>query len=99
VLPGAPAEGQAPGTGTPTIPNLPDGTPDYKALNEKMKEVKTAAMDMIREGKVAPSSESKVIIAANAKTPYEVLVGTMDATRETITDHKLLFPDVTLGSF
>jgi hypothetical protein len=39
-----------------------------------------------------------VILAADSDTPYEVLVATMDATRET-KDRKLLFPDVTLASF
>jgi biopolymer transport protein ExbD len=74
-------------TGAPTIPLLADGTYNYDALTEKMKEVKTAF-----------ANESKVILAAEADTPYEVLIGTMDATRET-KDRKLLFPDVTLASF
>ena len=57
------------------------------ALNNKMKEIKTAF-----------PAESKVIIAADKDIQYEVLIMTMDALRET-SDHKLLFPDVTLGSF
>jgi biopolymer transport protein TolR len=63
-----------------------------------MKEIKAAVAEMIREGKVAATSDSKVIIAAEAETQYEAIVGTMDATRET-PDRKLLFPDVTLASF
>jgi biopolymer transport protein TolR len=81
------AEGEG-SPGGPTIPALPDGTPDYAALTNKMKLIKTSFPD-----------ESKVIIAADAEIQYEWLVGTMDAVRETQPDHKLLFPDVTLGAF
>ena len=62
-------------------------TYDYDALTEKMKQIKAEF-----------PSETKVILAAEAETQYEVLVATMDATRET-KDRKLLFPDVTLASF
>ena len=51
-----------------------------------------------RETTLAFPTESKVIIAADKDIQYEVLILTMDALRET-SDHKLLFPDVTLGSF
>jgi biopolymer transport protein TolR len=81
---GAPA---APGSGAPTIALKGDGSYDYDALTTKLKDVKTAF-----------PAESKVILAAEADTAYEVLVGTMDATRET-KDRKLLFPDVTLANF
>ncbi|MBS1148539.1 MAG: hypothetical protein H6Q89_237, partial [Myxococcaceae bacterium] len=88
VLPGAEgAVAAAPGEGVPTVAKLADGAFDYPALNNKMKEIKTAF-----------PTESKVIIAADKDIQYEVLVMTMDALRET-SDHKLLFPDVTLGSF
>lgn len=84
----APAQPEAPGAdAAPTIPLLPDGSYNYAALTQKMKEIKTAF-----------PQESKIILAADAETPFEVLVGTMDATRET-EDRKLLFPDVTLASF
>lgn len=88
VLPGV-AEGSvaAPGQGAPTIAKTPAGEYDYPALNSKMKEIKTAF-----------PTESKVIIAADKDIQYEVLVTTMDSLRET-SDHKLLFPDVTLGAF
>ncbi len=89
VLPGQ-AEGAvaaAPGQGTPTIAKAADGEYDYAALHAKMKEIKTAF-----------PTESKVIIAADKDIQYEVLVTTMDTLRET-SDHKLLFPDVTLGAF
>jgi biopolymer transport protein ExbD len=88
VLPGQEGEAPAaPGEGAPTIPLKGDGTYDYDALTAMMMKVKTEF-----------PGESKVILAADAETSYEVLVGTMDATRET-KDHKLLFPDVTLASF
>jgi len=74
--------------GAPTIPKLADGSPDYGALTAKMKEIKSSFPD-----------ESKVIIAAEPDIQYEWLVATMDAVRETQPEHKLLFPDVTLGSF
>lgn len=86
VLPGV-AEGQANPQGAPTIARLANGDYDTKSLTEKMKEVKTAF-----------PQESKVIIAAETDVPYEALVATMDALRET-EDRKLLFPDVTLASF
>lgn len=92
VLPGQTEAAAAPEPGQensapPTIPVKADGTFDYPALTEKMKEIKTAF-----------PNESKLILAADPDTAYEIVVGTMDATRET-TDHKLLFPDVTLASF
>jgi biopolymer transport protein ExbD len=89
VLPGVAeaAPGADPGAAVPTIPLKADGTYDYDALTEKMKEIKGAF-----------ASESKLIVAADAETTYEVLVNTMDATRET-KDRKLLFPDVTLANF
>jgi biopolymer transport protein TolR len=87
VLPGIENQGTAADGAPPTIARKADGTYDYNALNAKMKEIKTSFPD-----------ESKVIIAAEADTQYEVLVSTMDSTRET-TDRKLLFPDVTLASF
>ena len=97
VLPGQ--ENPEPGgQAAPTIATKPDGTYDYAALNAKMKDVKDTVRQMIGEGKYAPTSDSKIILAAEADTQYEVIVGVMDATRETA-DHKLLFPDVTLASF
>jgi biopolymer transport protein ExbD len=89
VLPGQAegAQAAAPGEGAPTIPKKADGSYDFTALTDKIKEVKTAF-----------PTETKVILAADKDVQYEILVGTMDALRET-TDHKLLFPDVTLGSF
>lgn len=89
VLPGQTAETAevAPGQGKPTIARKGDGTYDYDALTAKMMEIKATF-----------PTESKVILAAEADTEYDVLIQTMDATRET-KDRKLLFPDVTLASF
>jgi biopolymer transport protein TolR len=81
VLPGAEANNGA------AIAIKPDGTYDFEALTNKMKEVKASF-----------PTESKIVLAADAEISYEVLVGTMDATRET-KDRKLLFPDVTLANF
>ncbi len=88
VLPGAEgAVAAVPGQGVPTVGKLNDGSFDYAGLNTKMKEIKSTF-----------PTESKVIIAADKEVQYEVLIATMDALRET-SDHKALFPDVTLGSF
>ena len=57
-------------------------------LTTKMKEVKAAFPE-----------ETKVILAADPDTKYDEVIGTMDATRETPADHKLLFPDVTLAVY
>jgi biopolymer transport protein TolR len=86
VLPGIGEPGN-PGQGGPTIPIKGDGSYDYDRLNAKMIEIKGEF-----------PSESKVILTAEANTEYDVLVSTMDATRET-KDHKLLFNDVTLAAF
>jgi biopolymer transport protein TolR len=81
---GQPNPAEAP----PSIPKKADGTYDYSALTESMVNVK----------KEFPS-ESKVIVGAEGDIPYEVLVQTMDAIRETPgKDRKLLFTDVTLGA-
>ncbi len=88
VLPGQTAEGgDTPGSGAPTIARKADGTYDYDALTNKMKEIKASF-----------PAESKLLVAAEADTDYDTLVQTLDATRET-PDRKTLFPDVTLASF
>ena len=102
VLGQAPAEAApaAPGQGEPTIPKSTDAALcgklkleppcyDFPALNAQMVNIKKAF-----------PNESKVIVAAQNEIPYESLVNTMDACRETIGGEKrLLFPDVTLGAF
>ncbi|MBI5545791.1 MAG: biopolymer transporter ExbD [Deltaproteobacteria bacterium] len=57
--------------GQPTIGKRPNGDYDYPALTAKMTEIKKAFPE-----------ESKAILGADAKIPYEVLVRTMDSVRE-----------------
>ena len=72
----------------PTLPRKADGSYDYAALTA----------DLVGVKKEFPT-ETKVIIGAEADIPYEVLVGTMDAVRESpAPERKVLFPDVTLGA-
>ena len=72
----------------PTLPRKADGSYDYASLTAQLLGVK----------KEFPA-ETKVIIGAESDIPYEVLVGTMDAVRETAAlERKILFPDVTLGA-
>ena len=86
---GQQSQGQGnPSEAPPSIPKKSDGSYDYTALTENMVNVK----------KEFPS-ESKVIVGAEGDIPYEVLVQTMDAIRETPgKERKLLFTDVTLGA-
>jgi len=77
-----------PAEAPPSIPKTALGEFDYTALTQSMVNIK----------KEFPS-ESKVIVGAEGDIPYEVLVQTMDAIRETPgKDRKLLFSDVTLGA-
>ncbi len=72
----------------PTLPRRPDGSYDYAGLTA----------DLVGVKKEFPA-ETKVIIGAEADIPYEVLVSTMDAVRESpAPERKVLFPDVTLGA-
>ena len=74
--------------GAPSVPLLGDGAYDYASLNAQMVKIKSAF-----------PSETKVIVAADPEIPYDALIQTMDALRETQdTSHRLLFPDVTLGA-
>jgi biopolymer transport protein ExbD len=69
--------------GQPTIPKAPNGEYDYAALSAKMVQIKDAFPD-----------ESKIILGADARIPYETLVKTMDACREHA--GRMLFFDVSL---
>ena len=87
VLGGEPTgeEGQEPkqeGPGQPTVP-LKNGEYDYPTLTAKMLEIKKAF-----------PAESKIILGADARVPYEVLVRTMDSCREHA--GQMLFFDVSL---
>ena len=74
--------------GAPTVPLGADGSYDYASLNAQMVKIKSAF-----------PSETKVIVAADPETPYDALIQTMDAIRETREKpHRELFPDVTLGA-
>jgi len=74
--------------GAPTIPLKVDGSYDYAALNLEMVKIKGDF-----------PAETKVIVAADPDIPYDALIQTMDALRETRdTSRRLLFPDVTLGA-
>jgi biopolymer transport protein ExbD len=84
----APAGAGAP----PTIP-LRDGGYDYAALTEEMKRVKDRF-----------PSETNLILTAEPEVPYDVLIQTMDACRETAVtrpdgtpDRRPLFFDVSLS--
>jgi biopolymer transport protein TolR len=72
----------------PTVPRLADGTYDFAALNALMGKIKADP---------AFAQQTKVLLGAEAAVPYETLVQTMDALRET-PEKQLLFSDVTLSS-
>jgi biopolymer transport protein ExbD len=72
----------------PTLPLRADGAYDFAALNAQMVSIK----------KEFPT-ETKVIVGAEGDIPYEVLIQTMDAIRETgDRERRLLFSDVTLAA-
>lgn len=55
----------------PTIPLLADGAYDFRSLTRKMRGIKNAF-----------SATQAVYVAADDNIPYEVIVATLDATRE-----------------
>jgi biopolymer transport protein TolR len=65
----------------PTIPMRPDGTYDFPALARKLRGIKVAFPDT-----------TAVFVAAEPQTAYEVIVKTLDATREDA--QGILFPNV-----
>jgi biopolymer transport protein ExbD len=84
VLPGSYDPSKGGKMGGPTIPKRGDEY-DYEALTKKISEVKDAFPD-----------ETKIIITAEQHIKYEVLIKTMDATREA--NGRMLFPDVVLSA-
>jgi biopolymer transport protein TolR len=70
------------------IPKLPDGKYDYKALTQRLMEIK-AVPDT--------ADETKATFNADAQIPYEIVIETLDAMRED-TNGKLLFPDVVFAA-
>jgi biopolymer transport protein TolR len=65
----------------PTIPKRPDGSYDFARLVQKLRGIKTAF-----------PATSAVFVAAGPATAYEIIVKTLDATREDA--QGLLFPNV-----
>jgi biopolymer transport protein ExbD len=70
----------------PPIPKLPNGEYDYGALTTKLTEVKHQFKD-----------ETKATFNADAGTPYEIVVKTLDAMRED-KEGKMLFPDIVFAA-
>jgi biopolymer transport protein ExbD len=70
----------------PNIPRKPDGKLDYKALTEKLMEIKKEYQ-----------SETKATFNADSDVPYLTVVETLDAMRED-TAGKQLFPDVVFAA-
>jgi len=75
----------------PPIPKLPSGDYDYGALTTKLTEIKKEFAD-----------ETKATFNADAPTPYETVVKTLDAMRtykdEKDQHEKALFPDVVFAA-
>jgi biopolymer transport protein TolR len=75
----------------PPIPKLPSGDYDYDALTVKLAEIKKEFAD-----------ETKATFNADAVTPYETVVKTLDAMRtykdEKDQHDKALFPDVVFAA-
>jgi len=70
----------------PPIPKLPNGEYDYVALTTKLTEVKNEFKD-----------ETKATFNADAGTPYEIVIKTLDAMRED-KEGKMLFPDIVFAA-
>ncbi len=79
--------------GEPTIPKKPNGEYDYEALNEKLWEIKQKFPD-----------EWDVIIMPEDQIEYQVIIKTMDASREKWIEEngrrikKYLFPNVAIAA-
>jgi biopolymer transport protein ExbD len=72
----------------PAIPKLPTGQYDYKTLTTKLKEIKSNPDN---------AEETKATFNADAHIPYDIVIATLDAMRQT-DDGKLLFPDVNFAA-
>jgi biopolymer transport protein ExbD len=72
----------------PAIPKLPTGQYDYKTLTTKLKEIKSNPDN---------ADETKATFNADAHIPYDVVIATLDAMRQS-EDGKLLFPDVNFAA-
>jgi biopolymer transport protein ExbD len=72
----------------PIIPKLPNGAYDYKALTAKLMEIKAQPEN---------AEETKATFNADAHTPYNIVIETLDAMRIDATG-KRLFPDVVFAA-
>jgi biopolymer transport protein TolR len=72
----------------PLIPKLPTGQYDFKSLTVKLKEIKSDPNN---------ADETKANFNADANIPYDIVVPTLDAMRQS-EDGKLLFPDVAFAA-
>jgi len=70
----------------PAIEKTPQGGYNYKALSEKLREIKENFPD-----------ETKGTFNADSDTPYNIVVETLDAMRMT-EDGKTLFPDIAFAA-
>ena len=72
----------------PAIPKLPTGQYDYKTLTTKLKEIKTNPDN---------ADETKATFNADAMIPYDIVIATLDAMRQS-EEGKILFPDVNFAA-
>jgi biopolymer transport protein TolR len=73
----------------PVIPKLAGGQYDYKSLASKLLEIKNSSSEN--------KEETKANFNADANVPYDIVVATLDAMRQT-EDGKVLFPDVAFAA-
>ena len=76
-----------------TIPNFEDGSYNFDALALKLYQIKKEAL-----GKF--SDTEKIVIQAEPEINYQILVSTMDASRQVQVERRryTLFPDVSLAA-
>ena len=72
----------------PVIPKLGNGQYDYKSLTVKLLEIKSSPDNAV---------ETKANFNADANIPYDIVVATLDAMRQT-DEGKILFPDVAFAA-
>jgi biopolymer transport protein ExbD len=72
----------------PAIPKLTNGQYDYKTLTTKLKEIKSNPDN---------AEETKATFNADANIPYDIVIATLDAMRQS-EDGKILFPDVNFAA-
>src|SRR5580765_3021100 len=77
-----------PGGVLPPIPKLANAQYDYKTLTAKLKEIKSTPDN---------AEETKATFNADANIPYDIVIATLDAMRQS-DDGKVLFPDVNFAA-